>query len=98
MQKNHQSCKISFIFSTIFSYRLNKSSKVPILHENKNYIRKRQPINFTLEDLIEDENEDQNWKASIQPDPLAKKTRFNPTRRPTTMKKDTFCQEISDNE
>ena len=70
----------------------------PILHENKNYIRKRRPINFTLEDLIEDQNEDQNWKGSLESEPLSKKTRITPIRKAAPMKKDTFSQEKSSNE
>ena len=34
------------------------------MRENTEYIRKRKPINFTVDDLNEDESEDENWKES----------------------------------
>ena len=44
-----------------------ESSPDPVLRANKEVIRKRRPINFTLEDLNEDEDEDENWVDTIQP-------------------------------
>ena len=31
------------------------------MKQNRNVIRKRKPINFTMDDLNEDEEEDKNW-------------------------------------
>ena len=46
--------------------RPRKSSPDPVLKENKEVVRKRRPINFTLEDLDldNDEAEDENWTGS----------------------------------
>ena len=45
--------------------RSRESSPDPVLRTNKEVIRKRRPINFTLEDLNEDD--DENWVDSSQP-------------------------------
>ena len=45
--------------------RSRESSPDPVLRANKEVIRKRRPINFTLEDLNEDD--DENWVDSSQP-------------------------------
>ena len=44
--------------------RPRKSSPDPVLKANKEVVRKRRPINFTLEDLDDDEAEDENWTGS----------------------------------
>jgi len=42
--------------------RKSPDPKMP--RQNENYIRKRRPLNLTLEDLEADEAEDENWKGS----------------------------------
>ena len=39
--------------------------KQPIKPKNKEIIRKRRPINFTLDDLIESYSEDENWISDL---------------------------------
>ena len=44
--------------------RPRKSSPDPVMKANKEVVRKRRPINFTLEDLDNDEADDENWTGS----------------------------------
>ena len=39
------------------------SSPDHLIHENKEIVRKRRPINFSLNDLGDDETKDKNWNA-----------------------------------
>ena len=41
------------------------SSAEPVMKENTEIIRKRRPINFTLDDLIENYSEDENWVSDL---------------------------------
>ena len=45
------------------------SSTPKEMKENKNYVRKRIPINFTMNDLVKDseENEDEAFISHVQP-------------------------------
>ena len=70
------------------------------MKENKNYIRKRKPVNFTMDDLNEDDTGDANYKGSPKPGNGDSK-RDMPRRRSRaaaeeTMKKYTGSEEESD--
>ena len=43
------------------------------MKENKEIVRKRRPINFTLDDLNDDENEDGNFEISTKASKNGKK-------------------------
>ena len=40
------------------------SSPDPLIRENKEIVRKRRPINFSLNDLDDDETGDDTWNAT----------------------------------
>ena len=74
-----------------------KSSADKVMKENKNYIRKRKPVNFTMDDLNEDAAEDENYRGSPKPSNSDSK-RVMPRRRSRaaaeeTMKKSTASDE-----
>jgi len=79
--------------------RSRKSSPVP-MRENTEYIRKRKPINFTVDDLNEDESEDENWKESpkVQSKMGVESKRVTPGRRSkqVTKKSSTYWDSESD--
>jgi len=79
--------------------RSRKSSPEPV-RENKNYIRKRKPINFTVDDLNEDEEEDQNWKASpkAQSRTSVESKRVMPGRRSAAMKNPSYSYSGSESD
>jgi len=60
--------------------------------ENKEIIRKRRPINFTLEDLTSHESEEEDWKAT-SPSKVTKKSPKTPS--PLTKSKRVECQKHS---
>merc|ERR1719350_1939496 len=70
--------------------------------KNENYVRKRRPLNLTLEDLEADEVEDENWQQGLSAAGKSdtkvaaigegKKTRVMPRRR-VAEKKATFSDE-----
>ena len=66
--------------------------------QNENYVRKRKPLNLTLEDLEADEAEDENWEGSRSNTKANKfrkngiKSRETPKRR-AAEKKATFSDE-----
>ena len=77
--------------------RSRESSPDPVLRANTEVIRKRRPINFTLEDLNEDD--DENWVDSSQPKSgptkSAKKTRSQRKKR-NSVKKIIYSEDESD--
>ena len=77
--------------------RSRKSSPDPVLRANTEVIRKRRPINFTIEDLNEDD--DENWVDSSQPksgpSKSAKKTRSQRKKR-NSVKKIIYSEDESD--
>jgi len=77
--------------------RSRKSSPTP-MRENKNIIRKRKPINFTVDDLNDDEAEDENWKGSpkVQPKMGVEGKRVMPGRRSRQTPKKTYSDSESD--
>lgn len=75
-----------------------KSSNPKMPRQNENYVRKRKPLNLTLEDLEADEAEDENWNGG-RSDTKAnkssgngKKSRQTPKRK-AAEKKATFSDE-----
>ena len=83
-----------------------KQKPSPIIQENKSYIRKRKPINFTLDDLNEDENEDKNWNTSPEApktlaasnEPSVKKSRMMPRRSAASKIQTNFSDDDEDDE
>ena len=45
----------------------NSNPDDDIMKENPNYVRKRKPINFTMEDLEADQIEDEAFQINIEP-------------------------------
>ena len=61
-------------FTNFFPDPPKPSSAEPVMKENTEIIRKRRPINFTLDDLKDDENGDENFKVSAKTAKNAKKS------------------------
>ena len=45
----------------------NPDDDIDMMKENPNYVRKRNPINFTMQDLEGDQIEDETFQISIEP-------------------------------
>ena len=58
----------SFLHSFFFNFRKSSNPNPDdVMKENPNYVRKRKPINFTMDDLEADEMEDDTFEINIDP-------------------------------